>query len=116
LAKKVTASVAAGATVTQDVLLGATETLTVIAAVGPTATASGDVVVTVQPYTDEDRGSPSVLAPMALNAFDAVGPTLVAGQAWKLSQFKVAGYRRVQIQVKNNNVGALPVEFTFQLA
>lgn len=116
MAKVVSSSnIASGATLNQDVVLGASEWLTVIAIVGPTATAAADVSVNVQPYTDESSTVAPVLAPLNLPTADAVAAVLSASRAYIFARYRVAGIRKVQIQAKNANVGALPVEIDFQI-
>lgn len=132
MALKQVASLAAAATTTQDVVVGGSEYLTVIALIGPTATALGDAILTVQPYRDDkpdpttypgsvgpssgtSTGSGPTLAPISLPALDTVANVLVGNIAYAFSRFRVAGLHRVQIQLKNNNVAALPAEIDFDL-
>lgn len=120
MAKVSSNSVAAGSTLNQDVYTGASEWLTVIGIVGTAANAAGaaaDVSVAVQPYLDDagDTNTPGpTLAPLPLGAVDTVAAVLSSSRAWTLSRFRVAGLRKVQIQVKNANAAAKPVEIDFQ--
>lgn len=120
MARVTSSSVAAGATLNQDVQLGGNEWLTVIAVVGTSgnaAGAAGDVSVNVLPYLDDAApgSSTGTLSPLTLGTADTVAATLSSSRAYILARYRVAGLRRVQIQAKNNNAGAKPVEINFDL-
>jgi hypothetical protein len=92
----------AGATITLDVPCGGTDFVTV--EVDMTAGAVGDLAVTVLPY----EGDGLTLMPVTLPAVAGVGygSTLSGGHDYLLQQYNVQGIDKVQIQIKNNNVGA----------
>lgn len=132
MARNAVASQGAGTTATQDVNVGGSEFLTILALVGPTATAAGDVVLGVQPYrqdkedpttypgstgpsTGTNQGSGPTIAPINLPTLETSAAVLVGGVAYVWSRYRVAGMHRVQIQVKNNNIAALPLEFNYDL-
>jgi hypothetical protein len=109
------ASVASGSTLNQDVDTAQASQLSVLGVVGPTATAAGDVSIAVFPYRESATGvsTAPVLGIAAIPAL-AAGAAVLGGNLAELAQsFNVAGYAKVQIQVKNNNVGALPVEIDY---
>jgi hypothetical protein len=119
MARTASASVGTGATLNQDVEIGGAEYLNVIGITGTAAnaaSANGDISIVVLPYMDDAVGSGlPTLGPTTLNlpVLD-VGPNvLVSSRAWIQSRFRVAGIQRVQIQAKNNNAGAKPVEINF---
>jgi hypothetical protein len=118
------AGVATTATLNQDVFVGGTEYLTVIGVVGSVANAAGaagDVSVQVFPYLDDlqsdlispTNGTLESLTALPLTAVDTVAAVLAGSRAQILSRYRVTGIRRVQIQVKNNNVATKPVEIDF---
>lgn len=118
MAKTTSASVNAGSTLTQDVNTGGSEFLTVIAQVGNAgnaAGAAGDVVLTVQAYVDGDTKTPFVLAPINVPTLESTAAVLVGSTAYVFQRYRVSGLAKVQLQAKNNNVAAKPVEIDFDL-
>jgi hypothetical protein len=122
----------AGTTLTQDVRVGGSEFLSVLVLVGPTATAAGDAVLTVQPYRDDladkttypgstgpssgtSTGTGPTLAPITLPTLENAAAVLVSNIAYVWARYRVAGLHTVQIQAKNNNVAGLPVEIDYDL-
>lgn len=126
-AKKTSASIAAGQTLNFDVSTEGMEDLTIIGDIGPTATAAGDVAVTVQPYlsdyqdaawrsgsgtTDGLQADPA-LADVGLDLvpttiYPGVAAYLAGGHARVMVRMRVVGFGMVRITLKNNNVAALP--------
>lgn len=108
------AAVAPAGTLNQDVTVHGGTYLAVTAVAGPTATALGDVSVAVFPYDDNPATGGVALAPIQV-PLAAAQPTntLVANKAYATAVYFIAGYTKVQIQVKNNNAGALPVAISF---
>jgi hypothetical protein len=126
------AAVLTTALLTQDVVVGGSEFLTVLALAGPTATAAGDISVTLQQYRDDkadpvtypgstgpssgtSTGSGPTIAPINVPTLETSAAVLVSNVAYVWARYRVAGLHRVQIQAKNNNVGTLPVEIDFDL-
>lgn len=134
-AKKVSTAnlAAAGGTLTFDVSVEGMEDLTVIADLGPGATAAGDVSVAVQPYLSDyqdnawQSGSGTNDGPQTDPALADVGLDLVqttiypgtaaylsGGHARTLERVRVLGFGKVRIVVKNNNATtALPARVDF---
>lgn len=118
MAYKSSTSVAAAGSLTQDINVHGGTYLAVTAQAGPTATAAADVSITVFPYDDNpgggSGGTASAIAPIQV-PLAAAQPanTLVSNIAYATAIYLIAGYTKVQIQVKNNNAGALPVAFSF---
>lgn len=110
-----TGSQATTTTLTQDVKLAGSEFLTVLAQAGPTATAAGDITLTVQQYVDAANTGDPVLAPINIPTLETSAAVLVGGIAYVWARFRVSGISKAQIQAKNNNVGTLPVEIDFDL-
>lgn len=107
---------------TQDVAVGETENLVVTAVVGNAsnaAGAAGDVSIQVFPILDDavqlTPDAPATVIPIAITASDTGAAVLSANRAYTWGRFKVGGFYRVQIQVKNNNASAKPVEISYQL-
>lgn len=119
MARKASPSVAAGGLLTQDVGVGGIEYLTVLAQVGNAGSAAGaaaDASVAVQQYVDS--GNPDglpVLAPINLPTLESTAAVLVGSTAYVWARYRVAGINKVQIQAKNNNAAAKPVEIDFDL-
>lgn len=92
----------AGATITMDVPCGGTDFVTVEADM--TGAASGDLAITVIPYESDGN----TLMGVTLPAVGGVGyaPTFGAGRVTAVQQYNVQGIDKVQVQLKNNNVGA----------
>jgi hypothetical protein len=110
----------AAAFLNQDVQLGGSEFLTITAVVGTAAsaaTAAGDVVLTVAPYLDDATPAAPVgsVSPLPLPTLESAAAVLVASRAYVFARYRVAGINRVQIQVKNNNAAAKPVEANFDI-
>jgi hypothetical protein len=123
---------AAGTALNQYVNVSGSEYLSVLVLVGPTATAAGDAVLTVQPYRD-NAADPSTypgatgpstgtstsagptLAPITLPTLENAAAVLVSNVAYIWARYRVAGLHAVQIQAKNNNVAGLPVEIDYDL-
>lgn len=108
----------AGGTLNQDLDTGAEEWLTVIAVVGSAAnaaSAAGDVSVNVLPYLDDATGplGARTLSPLNLPTADAVAAVLSSSRAYILGRFRISGLSKVQIQAKNNNAAAKPVEINY---
>lgn len=105
------ASLNAAATLTLDVPVGGLEILHVITQVGPTATAAGDNVTNVVTYlVNSGAGSTPVLDAEPAPLFTTKVNTLVGSKAWQHQQYNVKGLDLVQVQLTNNNVGALPAQ------
>jgi hypothetical protein len=105
------ADIAAGASLTQDVNVGGSELLTVTGLVGSAASAAGaagDVVVTVQPYMDDEKSDASggTLSDALVPALETGAAVLASSKAQQVVRFRVAGFRKVRINVKNNNAGS----------
>jgi hypothetical protein len=96
MARKVSSSIAAGTTITQDVVTGGSEFLTIIGVIGPTATASGDVVITLQPYLDNPDGSDQsqTLADVLVPALESGAAVLTNNKAQQIVRYRVAGEHR----------------------
>lgn len=114
------ADIAAAGSLTQDVALGGSEFLTVIGVVGSAgnaAGASGDVVISVQPYLDDEKSDSSggTLADVLLPALETGTAVLANSAAQQFMRFRVSGLRKVRINVKNNNIAAKPVIANFDL-
>lgn len=116
--KQSTGTIGAGATLTQDVVVGGSQFLTVIGIIGPTATAAGDVSVQVFPFLDDPNGAglEQTVTDLPLPTVDAVAAILASSKAQILGRYRVSGIRRVRISLKNNNVGALPGEIDFGIS
>jgi len=114
---------AAGGTMTQDVHVAGEDFLTVIAQIGPTATAAGDVSVTVTPFLADlestDHGGGPTLAPAAMvltqdTTAPGIAAALAAGVASVMVRVRVTGIDKVRITLKNNNATtALPGRLDF---
>jgi hypothetical protein len=114
------ADIAAGASLTQVVAVGGSEFLTVLGVVGAAgnaASASGDVVVSVQPFMDDEKSDSSggTLSDALIPALETGTAVLANNAAQQFMRFRVTGLRKVQISVKNNNVAAKPVIANFDL-
>jgi hypothetical protein len=112
------ADVATGASLTQDVAVGGSETLTVVGVVGSVANAAGastDVVISVQPYHDDEKSDSSAgtLADVLIPAIETGTAVLANSAAQQFARFRVSGLRKVRISVKNNNAASKPVVMTF---
>lgn len=126
-AKKTSTSIAASGTLNFDVSTEGLEDLTVIGQIGPTATAAGDVAVTVQPYlsdyqdsawrsgsgTNDGPQTDPALADVGLDLvpttiYPGVSAYLSGGVARVMVRIRVVGFAAVRITLKNNNVAALP--------
>lgn len=135
MARVTAASQGAGTTFTQYVNVSGTEYLSVLVLVGSVAsaaTAAGDAILTLQPFRDT-AGDPSTypggtgpstgtstsagpaLAPITLPVLESAAAVLVSSVAYVWARYRVAGLHAVQIQAKNNNVAALPVEINYDL-
>lgn len=109
---------AAGGKLTQDVRTASSDFLTVIADLGPTATAAGDVSVKVIPYLTDlestDHGNGPTLADTGLALVQdtndpGVAAYLASGHARVMVRVRLQGIERVQLQLTNNNATtALP--------
>ena len=117
-------SINASATLNADLDTGASEWLTVIAVLGNAgnaAGAAGDISVSVLPYLDDAisgaQGATRTLAPLPLPtvADGVVAAVLSAPRAYVMARYHVAGLSKVQIQAKNNNIAAKPVEIDYNL-
>ena len=126
-------NIAQNAFFNQDVVVGGSEYLTILAVVGPTATALGDVAVQLQQYRDDKAdpvtypgstgpssgtttGAGPTLAPINIPTLEAQATNVLSGGlAYAWVRYRVAGLHRVQIQVQQKNVSALPVEIDFDL-
>jgi hypothetical protein len=118
MARVASASVNAGATLNQDVNVGGSEFLTVLVQVGNSgsaAGAAGDSSVTVQQYVDPASGQTPVLAPINIPTLETSAAVLVGSTAYVWARYRVSGISRVQIQAKNNNAAAKPVEIDYDL-
>jgi hypothetical protein len=118
MAQKVSASVNAGATLTQDVAVGGSEFLVVTGRVGnagSAATAAGDVVISVQPYMDDEKSDSSggTLSDALAPALETGTAVLANSTAQQVVRYRVSGWRKVQVVVKNNNAAAKPVTIDF---
>jgi hypothetical protein len=118
MAKASNASVATGATLNQDVVVGGSEWLSVIGIIGTAANAAGvagDVSIAVLPYLDHDVNPTLVPATLGLPTTDSAAAVLASSRAWVFARYRVAGIRKVQIRVMNNNVASKPAEADFSL-
>jgi len=109
---------AAGGTMTQDVVVGGSEFLTVIGTLGPTAAAAGDVSISVQPYLDNPNGADQgqTLSDATVPALETGTAVLANSKAQQVVRFRVSGMRKVQVVLKNNNATtALPGRVDFDL-
>jgi hypothetical protein len=95
-------AIGAGATVTMDVPCGGTDFVTVEADM--TGAANGDLAITVVPYEADGN----TLMGQTLPPAGGVGyvPTFAGGRVTAVQQYNVQGIDKVQVQFKNNNVGA----------
>lgn len=112
------ASLSAGQVSVQDLDVSGGTYLAVTAVAGPTASAAADVSIQVFPYDDNPTGGQGgtnrALVPIPLPvAVTSPANTLVSSKANATAVFFVGGYTKVQIQVKNNNAGALPVAYSY---
>lgn len=116
--KQSTGTIAAGGTLTQDVVLGGSQFLTVIGIIGPTATGAADVSVQVFPFLDDPNGAgvEQTVTDLPLPTVDSVAAVLANNKAQILARYRVSGIRRVRIALKNNNVGALAGEIDFGIS
>ena len=105
-------TVASGALFTHDLPIGGVEWLTIIGAV-LAAGAAADVSTNVVPYTDDADASPGLLTGLLLPVDSTAAAVLTNGVAYIMNRYKVSGIRKVQIQVKNNNVAAKSVELDY---
>jgi len=129
--KKVSAAnlAAAGGTLTLDVDVEGEDELTVIADLGPTATAAGDVTVAVQPYLSDvmdpvrasggdgtTGGAPNdpALADAGLDLvqttiYPGIAAYLAGGHARVMERVSVTGFIKVRVVLTNHNATtALP--------
>ena len=114
---------AAGGTLVQDVRVEGEDQLTVIADLGPTATAAGDVNLTIQPFltdleaTDHNGGPQLADAGLDLvqtTIYPGVAAYLASGHARVMVRVQVSGFDKVRIVLKNNNATtALPGRIDF---
>ncbi len=121
-ANHVSSSVASSGKLTQDVATAGEDFLTVIADVGPGATAATDVSVGVVPYLTDyeptDHGNGPTLADTGLDLVQTtvdpgVAAYLAGGHARVMVRVRVTGVERVQLQVTNHNTSALPARVDF---
>lgn len=94
-------AIGAGATLTTDVMCEGDSTL--ILEVDMTGTAAGDLGITVVPYESDNA---TLMTGLNLPVVQSNGPALSGGAVRYYAQIDVTGVERVQVQVKNNNVGA----------
>lgn len=99
-----------GATNNYDFDVSDFDGISVLAA--QTASALGDIGITVQPFD-----STGAIVPVALTPAVAV-PTnvLSGGNAYAVAQFDVRGIQAIRVAVKNNNAAAKVVQFVDVLA
>jgi hypothetical protein len=110
---------AAGGTMTQDVATGGYEFLTVIGTLGPTAAATGDISLSVQPFLDNPDGNDQnqTLADVLVPALETGTAVLANNKAQQIVRYRVAGIRKVRIVLKNANAStALPGRVDFDVS
>jgi hypothetical protein len=118
------ASVAhSGGTLVQDVDVSHEDELTVIATLGPTATAAGDVSVQVVPFLTDlestDHGNGPTLADTGLDLVQTtidpgVAAYLKTGVARVMVRVHVTGFEKVRLVLTNNNTSTnLPGRLDF---
>lgn len=115
----------AGGKLTQDVVVGTANFLTVIGDLGPTATAAADVSLKIVPYLTDlestDHGNGPTLADAGLALVQStndpgVAAYLAGGHARVMVRVHVNGIARVQLQLINNNATTdLPGRLDFYL-
>jgi hypothetical protein len=96
MARKTSSSIAGGGTLTQDVVTGGSEFLTVIGVIGATATASGDVVISAQPMLDNPDGSDQnqTLADVLLPTLETGTAVLTNNKAQQIVRYRVRASAR----------------------
>lgn len=119
-ASAVGADIAAGASLTQDVAVGGSEFLTVLGIVGSAtnaAGASGDVVISVQPFMDDEKSDATggTLSDAVMPALESGTAVLANSMAQQIVRYRVTGFRKVRISIKNNNAAAKPAIAIFDL-
>lgn len=118
MARAANSSITAGSTLTQDVNVGGSEWLTILVQVGNAGNAAGaatDAVLSVQQYVDTSGGGNFAVAPINIPTVESSAAVLVGSTAYVWARYRVSGITRVQIQAKNNNAAAKPVEIDFDL-
>lgn len=99
-----------GATNNYDFDVSDFDGITVLAAIS--ATALGDLGLTVQAFDSTNTVVPVPLTPAVANPANV----LSGGNAYGVSQYDVRGIQQIRVAVKNNNAAAKVVQFVDVLA